>query len=371
LVHWQVVNQHFVTEFYLKAFCDPVRSPRHGASVWEVDMLAGSVRRKPPKRVATERDYYSFIDPTGEINHQIEEMLSAVESRAAPLVAKLQLTKLDLTEEERSGVAVFVAFLMVRVPAIRGYIEEAWGKLGESLLRLSARHPEHFKQTMTKALTAAGQPPLSKAETERMRQLALDPAKHFTIKGRPEASLAQALEMVIRIAGLLFEMRWELLAVTGSERLITGDMPVTWRDPTGPKAFGAGLGMPGVELSLPLSPSVCFVASWKGRPGVSVIRQDRVRDLNRERVRHADRFIYTASEAAAYRALETYAALKADGQAHATPVRVILFEEGRWPTAVTSPRLNYDLARTIRGDRGGMRDAGQRRTPRKSLRGRR
>lgn len=115
---------------------------------------------------------------------------------------------------------------------------------------------------------------------------------------------------------------------------------MTWRDPSAPKYFGAGLEMPGVEVSLPLSPSVCFVGSWKGLPGVRVIGNDRVSDFNRERVRHADRYVYASSEHAARAALETYARLRADGQAHATPVKFILWEEGSWPTTVTSPRLS-------------------------------
>lgn len=214
-----------MTEFYLKVFCDPVLSPRHGRFLWEVDVLTGAVRPQPPKRAATERDYYSFIDPSGALNHDVETMLSAVESRAAPVVTKLRYTRRDLTSEERSAVALFVAFLMVRVPAIRTYLEVALGRMGESKLRLAARHPEHFKRTMKARLAAAGKERVSDAEIEETWRLSVDPAKHFEIRGTPEVSLGLGLRTVIRLAELLFEMRWELLAVSGRGRPSPGTCP--------------------------------------------------------------------------------------------------------------------------------------------------
>jgi hypothetical protein len=331
------VDQHFVTRFYLKGFCDPIPSPRHGESLWECDLVDGTIRRRSPKRVATERDYYSFVDAAGVANHSIEEMLAALESRGAPVVAKLRAGNLVVTPDERGQFILFVAFLIVRVPSFRNYLEEATGKLGESLLRVSAQHPEYFTRTMRKAMAAAGEE-ITDAKIEETRQLALDPGKHFKISGTRESSLAHALKVAMKIVQPLLRMDWELLAAPGGEHFISGDTPVTWRNPHVPEHLG-GLGMPGTELSLPLGPAVCLVAKRKAQTAVTQVGDDCVRDLNRERVRHADRFVYADSEGAAREAMQTYATLRAEGIAHAPPFRFILLEDGRWPTAVRSQRL--------------------------------
>jgi hypothetical protein len=51
-----------------------------------------------------------------------------------------------------------------------------------------------------------------------------------------------------------------------------------------------------------------------------------VTDLNRERVRHADRFIFTSREDAAGSAMKVYRELQARGEAHAKPISLFLIE---------------------------------------------
>ena len=317
------MDQHFVTRFYLEGFCDPITPARHEPSVWECDLPEGTIKRRAPKNVATEADYYSVTDESGNPDHWAERLLSEVESAAAPVVRKLRAGNLYLSWQEREWLALFVAFLIVRVPSFRDYLERTAGKLGESMLRVSARRPTYFEETMRKAV---GELPAD--EIEELRKLALDPAKHFEIRGTREHSLGHALRVAMKVVRLIHQMRWEFVVAKETCRFITGDTPVTWRNPS-VRPLGEGLGLKGTELSFPLSPSVCLVGTWIGKIGVSEASDARVQDLNRERVRQADRFVYADSEASAREALKEYAVLQEAGEAHARPFKFFIIEEGK------------------------------------------
>jgi hypothetical protein len=54
-------NQHFVTEAYLRAWCDP-QTPDDGAFVWKVSKKSPSISRKSPRSLCSEVDFYTVTD---------------------------------------------------------------------------------------------------------------------------------------------------------------------------------------------------------------------------------------------------------------------------------------------------------------------
>src|SRR5207253_1895015 len=103
------------------------------------------------------------------------------------------------------------------------------------------------------------------SKIEELAKMAADPEKHFKITGTPQLSLAMMSVMRDMIPGIL-ALRWEFLVAGGREHFVTSDMPATLWNPRPPSGFGAGLAVPGTELTLPISPRVCLRAKGGGGP---------------------------------------------------------------------------------------------------------
>lgn len=61
------------------------------------------------------------------------------------------------------------------------------------------------------------------------------------------------------------------------------------------------------------------------------VGSDRVIDLNRERVRHADKFVFSSTEKGVRSACEIYAELRQRGEAHAKSISLMLIEGDEQP----------------------------------------
>src|SRR5438034_571990 len=167
-------------------------------------------------------------------------------------------------------------------------MERAAGKLGESMIRTISRHPKYFRRIVREA----GIDTMTEAAIEDARVRGLEPERHFVVRGTEDFSLGQALKLALTPARYIKDMCWELAVRAGPEQFLTGDVPVTWRNPHARPPFGAGLGVRGTEVSFPISPNICLLAARVGAEGVRDVPADVVCDLNRERVRHAARFVF-------------------------------------------------------------------------------
>jgi hypothetical protein len=280
------------------------------------DTTEGRVKRRSPRKAARQANYYSAADADGALNHDVERLLSRIESNAAPVLAKLRRGDFALTEDERAHLALFIGFFIIRVPSTRNFLEETMGKIGEVMMEVMARHPRGFERMVRQVPELRD---ITREEIEEARRAGLNPAEHFIIRGTPESSLSTGLRVATALALEIWRMRWEILMAEGGEHFITGDTPVTWRNPAARPLFGPGLGMPGTELSLPISPYLCLRGERRAGPGATKVGDDRVQDLNRERVRHAHRSLFADSAAAAEWAQKLYVNLRASGEAHARP----------------------------------------------------
>lgn len=314
------MDQHYIPRGYLRGFCDPCTPAGQEPWLWINDLRQGVVKRRAPKNIAKRPDYYSVTRDTDDVDHLGERLLSRIESNGIPILSKIGGGYFALTDEERQHLALFVGFLITRTPSFRDFMERAAGKQGESIMRVMAGHPEHFRRTMRKAPVGD----MSDEEIERLRMRALEPERHFIVRGTPDFSLGQALALAPAPAREVLQMHWQFLIAGGPERFVTGDAPVTWQNSQGP----AGLRMRGTELSFPVSPLICLLGSHTEPDGVRDVTADDARRLNRERVRHADRYIFADTEAGVRSAQETYRVLEAAGEAQASPVRLFIIEEG-------------------------------------------
>jgi hypothetical protein len=315
------VDQHYIPRGYLRGFCDARTPTGQEPWLWICELRQGLVKRRAPKNVAKRPDYYSVTRDAGEVDHVAERLLSRIESNGIPILSRIREGNFALTDEERQHLALFIGFLITRTPSFRDFMERVAGKGGESIIRVMARHPEYFRRTGREAVGRN----MSDEQIEDARLRGLEPERHFIVRGTPDFSLGQALALAPAPAGEILLMQWQFLIAGGLEHFVTGDAPVTWQN----SHRAAGLRMRGTRLSFPISPQICLLGTHTEPGGVRDIGADEVRDLNRERVRHADRHIFADSERGAEAARDTYRVLEGAGEAHASPLRLFLMEEGQ------------------------------------------
>jgi Protein of unknown function (DUF4238) len=106
----------------------------------------------------------------------------------------------------------------------------------------------------------------------------------------------------------LMRMRWTWLRIEGDEEFVTCDNPFSWVDPTLPSGFysGGGLGMTNVEVTFPIGPKVCLLATWVGPTGSVRARAPIVYEMNRRRVGFASQYVFTTSGTRARSALQLF-----------------------------------------------------------------
>jgi hypothetical protein len=99
----------------------------------------------------------------------------------------------------------------------------------------------------------------SSVSVDTIREFLL--SDRYTIEVSPTVSLDAIYRLGETTAKILMDMRWDLLK-SDDEPFLTSDNPVTYVDPTDRGGFfGTPLLAKGVELTFPISPSMCLLAT--------------------------------------------------------------------------------------------------------------
>ena len=122
-------------------------------------------------------------------------------------------------------------------------------------------------------------------------------------------------------------MGWTFLVSKGAP-FITGDTPATKSSVKVDLRRPVGLKDSDIELTFPISPSVCLLARWARDLNVRDVGDPDVARVNRDRVRHAHEQVFASSEAAARSARTIYTKLRDRGEAHVKPVNLMIAEGG-------------------------------------------
>jgi hypothetical protein len=263
------VGQHYVPQRYLRNFACAAK-PR---VVWFHDKASGVIREVAIKQVAQSRDYYT---------REVETLLAqVVEAPTYPVIAKLT-AKRPIDQHEQHQLALFVATMLMRVPAHRrSALDKYPAKLSDYVAGVRAQIES----------LAANRPDIDpRMIAERLAWLDAWAGRHA--HEPPEEIVDQIHSpwpydtMVCAIEG----MTWRIVESIGPQYFIATDNPAFH--------FGAyGLGSKGSELTFPLSTTHALHGSWQeaGARIVHIIaRQAFVREFNRRLASTADRAFYHA-----------------------------------------------------------------------------
>lgn len=266
-------RQHYVPQFLLRRFGTGKRDQVHVFDKWSGKEFVSAVRN-----VAAEGSFYNV--PPSVVAHlwklgrdagvegvegeppvlSFEPDLAKLEGRTAKAVERIvrEESLAILSDEEKATIALFAAIQFVRTPQQRDMIVQLEAIMREQVMKVAAamgRDPE-------KAAAQAGLAPQS-----------------------PDMQAAAHLRHILdapSFAPLLLAKHWVLLKSPPGHPLYIGDNPVTLYDNTPPEArrrfYGIGLGTPGSEVAIPLSPSLCL----------TMIAQDTVQRVRDDAHRRAE-----------------------------------------------------------------------------------
>lgn len=260
------VKHHFVPQMHLRLFTTNTR----GEILVYDKRPQAAPRPKQPSGQGYRDDLYTVSMKDGTRSSAIEDdHYSKIDSEAAICIDRhpRELNK------HRASLSTYLASLILRNPR---QIEE-FQKNSEPLMTEKYRrmwsNPE-FRQRVRKRVS-------SDAEFDAMME-AFAPDK-ATAQLSSEAAMIFNFGTISTIAEHISNNDWTILLAPEGSEYILSDVPAFTCDPNSTETSIAGLGNPGNETTLPLTPSKCLLI----RPGkprgyrVRAASQATVREINR------------------------------------------------------------------------------------------
>jgi hypothetical protein len=246
----RVKNQHYVPQFYLKAFC------ADGKSLFVFDKVKCSSFKTGVANVASEQRFYDLPPaPGGGGDSQVvEKAFSQLEGAYAAAVRDL-LDEVQRDDgftpgvtERNLGVAHFLVFQFCRTRGFR----DTYARMVEELAVAVAKKHELVRQHLASQGLGAG-PPMSPI-----------------IIPEDSAPLEHAEFMFVgdfanRVMPILMHHIWSVAVNDTPQPLLTSDAPVVLNPHVSHPLFGgAGFGCRGIEILLPLSARYLLVIRERG-----------------------------------------------------------------------------------------------------------
>jgi Protein of unknown function (DUF4238) len=249
-------RHHYVSKFYLEQFAD-LNADLSKPSIWVFERGGIEPKLIPADNAAVQTHYYSIKKQNGQNDDIFEQFLSTNEGHAAPVLGRIQKEGGAVNGDDRGKVAVFISLLLLRVPAARKWVDENVASLERVRARAMARAPGILEGAALELERESGE--TSSVSVDTVREFLL--SDRYTIEVSPGVSLDAMYRFGETTAKILIDMRWDLLK-SEDEPFLTSDNPVTYVDPTNRDGLmGTALLAKGVELTFPISPTMCLLAT--------------------------------------------------------------------------------------------------------------
>ncbi len=250
-------QHHYVPEFYLKSFAIQTGGNNEG-NLWRFERGANLPIPIPPRRAAVEMDYNTVVLATGEKTDAFEKFLSSIETGVSSILPNAICTEARaLDQMEREKLAFFIVISMLRVPESRKRINKLRADMAEMLMQTAARVPGRFESLMEQIEARTGKKP--EATPQQVREYIL--GRKYKIKVPSIVSLDMMFREAKELWPVVFHMEWNVLTVESDDLFLTSDNPVVYRNPHARGFWGGAFMDVGVELTFPISPRRCLVAT--------------------------------------------------------------------------------------------------------------
>lgn len=272
-------KHHYLPRFYLEGF-----TKLDSNCLWVYEKGTHEIRPSTPEAEGYRKFYHAFVTDEGNRDtNTVEDYFEKLETKNGIIFAKIHKRE-KLTEQDRKDLALFVSFMLTRVPWFRSEIE-----------KMAAHHINHvgldtaitdFRISLETIGPALGiNPNISEKE---LREL---PSRRGSI-----FSLAQSFHVAKDYFAKLLNLKWLFLFSSRDYKYVTSDNPIYFYSASG------GGSLPrddfhndDIEVTLPLSKGVALIANRLNihdSYGDAQTRQ--IKTLNKRTVMSAMEYVYSS-----------------------------------------------------------------------------
>lgn len=260
-------RHHYLPKFYLKNFCE-------NDFLWVYDRYNNKYRQQTPINTAVKKKYYTATGIDGIPHNEVETVLANIESKAKHIIEKIDRKKsIDL--EEKCILAIFIAFLYVRVPEFEMEINELTEKFLKRNNKLAIPNEKEAEIIIKQFANTKDQENLS---PKKMLDFVRN--ENYRIKFSREHSLSLMYSLASELPLIFIQMDWQFWYSSKNSLFITSDNPLVVARPqnyNGPY----GIGTKGAKKLVPLNQKVCLVMCDKGESVINrQVSSKDVRSIN-------------------------------------------------------------------------------------------
>jgi len=292
--------QYFVPRLSLKGFTDPLSLGNNKVEpyLWVADINNGIVKKKGLTKIAGSSNYSDIhSEPYQNEPKCLDNQLTKLENRAAPIIQQIRINQFQTTLEERIYLANFIGIQLGRVPIFRQHIDSNIDNVPLIWLQDYLQNEEKLKQKFgqnaewVKEYVLSGKPKVSlKFKNETLR-------KDFVI--------SLALNLGLDFGELIFRMQWVFFLATGDATFFASYNPARLMSNNAkPVKIKFGEMNEELEISIPIS-STCML--WMhshdiiqntniGYNQVLEVENDKVNDFNWRILPTIDKFAFCSTK---------------------------------------------------------------------------
>jgi hypothetical protein len=264
------MNQHWITRAYLVGWIDPTAPSDQEGYVWVFNKDGNNAKRKAPKNIFSEPDFYTQKTDDGLRDLTLETNLCRIEYDFIRLRRNKLESFHDLSIKDISEIILFASTMMHRTKLRRNKEKKHW----DYVLEVMDDMAEKIKINPIK--------PISQFQPS-MFQGSLS---HGEVKKIAQEPIQNALPVAAKVtAEILAQMNIHILCTENTPGFITSDNPCIMFDPLYSSEY-LGLGCPSIEVTLPISPKQLIIFFWGDRTqpceyAYTLVKDEVVDDLNR------------------------------------------------------------------------------------------
>ncbi len=272
--------------------------------MWVYDREKGEYRQQTPKNTAVRTHYYSYEDEHGNKDATIESLLAMVEGQAWPVIDKVGERK-PLSIKDRKNLALFLAFLKVRVPDHERAIAELSDKVSKAINEWvfeSETASQNILESQEKEQEAESCAVGANGPTEFLE------LERFSLALPRKESLQVMFRTGFEVALHLERMDWIFICAPKNTAFVTSDNPFVIVPPRGHNPDdGIGLVTPGAKKIVPLTSETCLIAYDEGYETVytRIVPRTEVRTINRSVAAHCDQYVIGRDQELVRKAVES------------------------------------------------------------------
>ena len=265
-------RQHFLPKFYLEGFTKEGKLALY-------DRELDEIRIQQPINTGVIGHFYTLQDSEGRNRYELEHLLSEYEGKSDKVIRKL-VGKEDIGAEERTDLAMFIAFAAFRTPDMVDSVKTLNSTFIHDLAKKMFTDLEAVKVWMREKQDLSISEEAIEKEAKELVAFAKSGSYQITTDHR--WAVLTTMEMAFNVAPILAGRDWVLLHRENSKKsFITTDAPVvlTTTAPRKNNFYGIGFANADALVMFPLTESTAL--SIYGNGGGLEHRQ-----ANTEQVRH-------------------------------------------------------------------------------------